>query len=82
MTGDNQIFCVDVLTGQDDEQHEVTMYVRASDSDTLNDVTRDYDGVSFCPVADGVVPESNIDYELPRDRIDLMNNLRQLVQGF
>lgn len=82
MNQETLLFCVDVLTGSDDEEHEVTLYVRATDSDTLNDITRNYEGVSFCPVVEGAVPDDKVDYDLPKDHIDLINHLRQLTQGF
>lgn len=82
MTEACKVFCVDIVIGSEDEEHEVTLYVRAQDGDTLNDITRNYEGIFFCQAEDSAVPDGNIDYELPKDRIDLINHLRQLTQGF
>lgn len=82
MSQETPMFCVDVLIGSDEEEREVTLYVRATDSDSLNDITRNYEGVSFCPVAEGAVPDDKVDYNLPKDHIELINHLRQLTQGF
>lgn len=78
----NTIFIVEVVTGGDDDRHEDSFFVSSPESDSLNDVTRNFEGVSFCPVAEGVAREDQVDYRLPQDRIALHSSLREMVNGF
>lgn len=77
-----QVYIVEVMTGEVDDRHEDSFFVSSPEPDSLNDVTRDFEGVSFCPVAESVAKECQIDYQLPQDRIALLNALREMSQGF
>lgn len=70
------LFSVDITVGEDADEHEISIYVRVCEADTLNDVVRHFEGVSFCPVAEGAIPESSVDFYFPQDRLQFCQYLR------
>ena len=70
---EKQVFEVTAIVVDEDGEIERSWKIEAPYADELADVVRDM-SVDFCPIAFDV-PEQNIDYRLPQDRIEFRNDV-------
>lgn len=75
----NSLYCIEMSL--DDGDRDVTIFVSCDCADTLNDLTRQLHGISFCPVAGGSAAHYKADFTLPEDRAALFNHLQSLILG-